>query len=129
MGVTDEGAQKQALGLMNKGVIIDNKAPRVAEEGENFGNPENFDPNSILSNTKKAKNVGAIKEPPVEDQLMTQTLWPESQKLYGHAFEIFCIASSHKGDCAASSCKAKQEMYADIIIWQIIQNNLDSDGP
>ena len=103
---------------MNKGVIIDNKAPRVGEdEGGNFGNPDSFDPTGILSNTRKAKNVGIIKEPPVEDSLMTQTLWPESQKLYGHAFEIFCITASHKGDCAASSCKAKQEMYADIIIW------------
>ena len=102
---------------MNKGVIIDNKAPRVGAEEGAFGNPTNFDPMSILSNAKKAKDVGIIKEPPVEDELMTHTLWPESQKLYGHAFEIFCIAASHKGDCAASSCKAKQEIYADIIIW------------
>lgn len=114
---SEKGATKQALGLMNKGVIIDNKAPRVSEEEAAYGNPENFDPMSVLSNTKKAKNVGSITEPPVEDQLMTHTLWPESQKLYGHAFEIFCITASHKGDCAASSCKAKQEMYSDIIIW------------
>lgn len=57
---------------------------------------------------------------------MSRTLWPESQKLYGHAFEIFCLAASHKGDCAASACKAKQEKYSDIIIWQIIQNEADS---
>lgn len=53
---------------------------------------------------------------------MARTLWPESQKLYGHAMEVFCVAASHKGDCAASSCKAKSETYADIIIWQIISN-------
>lgn len=72
----------------------------------------------MLSNYKIDRTVlSKIKYPPVEEILMSRTLWPESQKLYGHAFEIFCMASSHKGDCAASACKAKHEKYADIIIW------------
>ncbi len=40
---------------------------------------------------------------------MSKTLWPESQKLYGHAHEVFCIATSHQGDMAASACKSKSE--------------------
>jgi elongator complex protein 2 len=54
---------------------------------------------------------------------MTRTLWPEQQKLYGHAFEVFCLATSHKGDCAASACKAKEKLYADIIIWNLQNTN------
>jgi len=52
---------------MNKGVIIDNKAPRVGDIEGAHGNPADFNPVGILSNTKKAKVVGIIKEPPVED--------------------------------------------------------------
>lgn len=80
-----------------------------------------FDPNSILSNTsdKVHQLIEDVVEPPVEDVLMSKTLWPEQQKLYGHAFEVFCIATSHKGDCAASASKAKEKKYADIIIWEL----------
>ena len=71
-------------------------------------NPDSFNPVGVLSNTaKETSDIPAIITPPVEEILMSRTLWPESQKLYGHAFEIFCLAASHKGDCAASACKAK----------------------
>jgi len=79
---------------------------------------ENFDPVSVLTNTKiQTTLLSTITLPPVEEVLMSTTLWPESQKLYGHAMEIYCVTASHKGDCAASSCKAKSEIYSDIIIW------------
>ena len=32
---------------------------------------------------------------------------------------MFCIASSHQGDCAASASKAKDKKYAEIIIWDL----------
>mgnify|MGYP006103046765 CR=1 FL=1 len=100
-----------------------NKGLRVEEApgGLNDGDPAKFDPMSALSNPgTQQDSIQEVKAPPVEDVLMCRTLWPESQKLYGHAFEIYCVAASHKGDCAASACKAKQEAYADIIIWQIV---------
>jgi elongator complex protein 2 len=50
---------------------------------------------------------------------MARTLWPEQQKLYGHVFEVFCVATTSKGDLAASACKAQEEKYADIIIWDL----------
>jgi elongator complex protein 2 len=94
---------------------------RVDEE-ETGGVGENFDPISVLSNTKtKYQNTNQeIKEPPVEEVLMCKTLWPESQKLYGHAHEVLCIAASHLGDMAASACKSKSEQYTSIIIWKIL---------
>ena len=83
---------------------------------------EDFDPISVLSNNKvKDKNsLAEVKEPFVEDVLMSSTLWPESQKLYGHAYEICCMAASYKGDCAATACNARQEEFCDIIIWKIV---------
>eukprot|EP00347_Sterkiella_histriomuscorum_P000283 403376473 len=122
--IGEEAAKKQPLGLMNKPTLLmPNQKSRVDEEdgGMNAGE---FDPTKYLSNTQDAKtNLISDKdlrgEPPLEDILMTRTLWPEQQKLYGHAFEIFAVATSHRGDCAASSCKAKEKKYADIIIWDL----------
>ncbi len=91
---------------------------RVDEE-EGGGIGPDFDPMKILSNTKADEIIESVVEPPVEDVLMSRTLWPEQQKLYGHAFEVFCIATSHRGDCAASASKAKEKKYADIIIWDL----------
>ena len=48
---------------------------------------------------------------------MTNTLWPEKSKLYGHAYEIFALATTRKGDLIASACKSKDKKYSDIIIW------------
>lgn len=113
-------AKKQPLGLMNKpAVLLANKGNRVDEELEGGVGTE-FDPVTVLSNKNKDKELlQSITEPPVEDILMARTLWPEQQKLYGHVFEVFCIAASHRGDVAASACKAKETKYADIIIWDL----------
>ncbi len=68
-----------------------------------------FDPMKFLSNTKKDDNAIVETEPPVEDVLLTRSLWPERAKFYGHQFEIFAMAVTHKGDLAASACKAKDK--------------------
>lgn len=99
-------AKKQPLGLMNKAPMIAAKQ-RVNDEEEG-GIGGEFDPMTVLTNSTKQKELIAVKEPPVEDILMARTLWPEQQKLYGHVFEVFCTASAHKGDVAASGCKAKE---------------------
>lgn len=71
--------KKQPLGLMNKPVIVlANQKQRVDEE-EGGGIGPDFDPNKILSNTKDKADeiIEDLIEPPVEDVLMSKTLWPE----------------------------------------------------
>ncbi|OWK01677.1 ELP2 [Cervus elaphus hippelaphus] len=58
-----------------------------------------------------------LTEPPTEDHLLQNTLWPEVQKLYGHGYEIFCVACSNSKTLLASACKAAKKEHAAIILW------------
>lgn len=55
--------------------------------------------------------------PPLEVDLLQNTLWPEKEKLYGHGFEIMAVGTSKDGKYVASSCKASKAEYASIILW------------
>jgi lipid II:glycine glycyltransferase (peptidoglycan interpeptide bridge formation enzyme) len=46
-----------------------------------------------------------ILEPPTEEHLLQNTLWPEVQKLYGHGYEVFSVAYDPKNKLIASACK------------------------
>ena len=55
--------------------------------------------------------------PPLESDLLQNTLWPEAQKLYGHGNPLFCVASSVDGQLLASACKAAKPDEAAIFLW------------
>ena len=56
---------------MNKPqILLANKGLRV-DESETGGVGQDFDPMSVLSNTKAGKVIENISEPPVEDVLMS----------------------------------------------------------
>jgi elongator complex protein 2 len=55
--------------------------------------------------------------PPIEDDLARQTLWPETEKLYGHGYEISTVASSHDGSLVATACKASSVDHAVIRVY------------
>lgn len=60
-----------------------------------------------------------ISEPPTEENLVQNTLWPEVHKLYGHGYELFALAARHDGTLLASACKATTAEHAAIIIWLV----------
>ncbi|KAI4879565.1 hypothetical protein NFI96_012594 [Prochilodus magdalenae] len=106
-----EGASTPALGLSNKAVFQgDLVIQNTPEEGENF---------SSVSDQYKESYFHPLHltEPPPEDHLLQNTLWPEVQKLYGHGFEMFCLASDPARTVVASACKASKAEHAAILLW------------
>lgn len=52
-----------------------------------------------------------------EDFLISHTLWPEVDKLYGHGYEVLCLAANRSGTLLASASAAKQAQHAAVRLW------------
>ncbi|CAI4229073.1 unnamed protein product [Auanema sp. JU1783] len=102
--LAETGARMPALGLSNKAVEVD--APVENEE-------THWEEEQFLANPSNLEKV------PTEDCLQQNTLWPELQKLYGHGFEVYAIATNPTGTVLATSCKASQAEHAVVILWDI----------
>uniref|UniRef100_A0A8C6DDZ3 Elongator complex protein 2 n=1 Tax=Moschus moschiferus TaxID=68415 RepID=A0A8C6DDZ3_MOSMO len=109
-GDLPEGATIPALGLSNKAVFPGDTASQPSEEEELFSSA-GFEYQQV------AFQPSLLTEPPTEDHLLQNTLWPEVQKLYGHGYEIFCVACSNSKTLLASACKAAKKEHAAIILW------------
>ncbi|XP_013813198.1 elongator complex protein 2 isoform X4 [Apteryx mantelli] len=93
-----EGATVPALGLSNKAVFEGDMAIQPVEDEETFNTISNQYPEIHFQPL-------ILTEPPPEDHLLQHTLWPEIQKLYGHGYEIFCVACNNSNTVIASACK------------------------
>ncbi|XP_055075443.2 elongator complex protein 2 [Misgurnus anguillicaudatus] len=106
-----EGASTPALGLSNKAVFQGDLTSQIPQQ-------DTDDFNSRSDQYKESYfQPLSLTEPPTEDDLLQNTLWPEVQKLYGHGFEMFCLASDSSRTLVASACKASKAEYAAILLW------------
>ncbi|XP_016051455.1 PREDICTED: elongator complex protein 2 isoform X2 [Miniopterus natalensis] len=110
-GDLPEGATVPALGLSNKAVFQGDIASQPSDEEE------------LLTRTgfeshQMAFQPSILTEPPTEDQLLQNTLWPEVQKLYGHGYELFCVACNNSKTLLASACK--------VVVWGECDSSDDS---
>ncbi|XP_041040669.1 elongator complex protein 2 isoform X2 [Carcharodon carcharias] len=109
-----EGASVPALGLSNKAVF----------KGDIAANASKMDQSAMpLSAADQYPQTYFqpinLTEPPSEDHLLQNTLWAEVQKLYGHGYEVFCVACNNSSTVVASACKASKVEHAAIILWSI----------
>jgi elongator complex protein 2 len=107
-----DAANIPALGLSNKAVDQE-AAPEQLPNGRETEQPVD----AAISSTA-LKSALDIARPPFEDTLSRYTLWPETEKLYGHGYEISCLAASHDGTLIASACKASSANHAVIRLFE-----------
>ncbi|KJZ74185.1 hypothetical protein HIM_06416 [Hirsutella minnesotensis 3608] len=106
-----DAANMPVLGLSNKAIDAvddDHEIQPVDDRDRNA-----MDPASIVK-----KSHLDIEHPPFEETLSRHTLWPETEKLYGHGYEISCLAASHDGKLVASACKASSTNHAVIRLFE-----------
>lgn len=106
-----DAANMPVLGLSNKAIdAVDDDAEIQPVDDRDR---EAMDPATIVK-----KSQLDINHPPYEETLSRHTLWPESEKLYGHGYEISCLAASHDGKLIASACKASSLNHAVIRLFE-----------
>ena len=109
------------LGLSNKGTFAGETAlPErsgfeivINNYDDEFGAAE--EESGLNANTGPANLV--LDAPPSEEFLIAYSLFPETEKLYGHPYEILAIASNNSGNRLVASCVAKQAEHATLIMW------------
>ncbi|KAL8861371.1 MAG: hypothetical protein Q9178_002243 [Gyalolechia marmorata] len=106
-----EAANIPVLGLSNKAL------ERSAEPQQERRDQTSTDiplPSALSDDT----TIQGSSYPPFEDDLARHTLWPESEKLYGHGYEISAVAVSHDGLLIATACKASSLDHAVIRVFE-----------
>lgn len=106
-----DAANMPVLGLSNKAIdaVDDDQEIQPIDDRDR----EAMDPASVVK-----KSHLEIDHPPFEETLSRHTLWPETEKLYGHGYEISCLAASHDGTLIASACKASSTNHAVIRLFE-----------
>lgn len=100
-----EAADIPVLGLSNKAVVDDPQST-------------NPDVEAAARSAKLSQLDTHPTRPPLEDLLSRATLWPETEKLYGHGYELSCLAASHSGNLVASACRASSINHAVIRLFE-----------
>lgn len=105
-----DAANIPVLGLSNKAIqaIGDDEEAENGEDDER----EAIDPASIIR-----KSALEFTHPPFEDHLARHLLWPETEKLYGHGYEISTVAVSRDGGLVATACRASSIDHAVIRLY------------
>ena len=114
-----DAANIPVLGLSNKAITaVEDATDEPTPEPQDASlNPTTDNGNHTTSSTVPASVLSQSK-PPVEDHLARHTLWPEHEKLYGHGYEISCVAANNAGTLVATACKASSLDHAVIRLYE-----------
>jgi elongator complex protein 2 len=105
-----DAANIPVLGLSNKAIqaVGDDEPVENGDEDER----DAVDPSSVIR-----KSTLEFNHPPFEDHLARHLLWPETEKLYGHGYEISAVAVSRDGGLVATACRASSIDHAVIRLY------------
>ncbi|KAK0652242.1 RNA polymerase II elongator-like protein [Cercophora newfieldiana] len=112
-----DAANMPVLGLSNKAIdVIDDSAPETPASETPLNSSSDRDALDPASTVRKS--ALEISHPPFEESLSRHTLWPEVEKLYGHGYELSCLAANHAGTLIASACRASSLNHAVIRLFE-----------
>ncbi|KAK7509681.1 elongator protein 2 [Phyllosticta citriasiana] len=103
-----DAANIPVLGLSNKAIDA-----TAGDPGATNGETE-----AAEEPAEKSTNAFYLTHPPLEEHLSRHLLWPEHEKLYGHGYEINCIAATHDGALVATTCRATSVDHAAIRLYE-----------
>ncbi|KAK9455585.1 WD40-repeat-containing domain protein [Dipodascopsis uninucleata] len=120
---TAEAASVPSLGLSNKAVTYSKSESTSSGDNNDSSNQQDLETHLLMN------NVADLEYPPLEAHLQRHTLFPEIDKLYGHGYEVSCIALSHDRKLLATACRANSATHAiirlfDTSTWQEITPSL-----
>ncbi|KAK7186045.1 RNA polymerase-like protein II Elongator subunit [Paraphaeosphaeria sporulosa] len=96
---------------------LSNKAIQAVDENETPENDEDDDREAVDPASTVKKSTLEFDHPPFEDHLARHLLWPETEKLYGHGYEISAMAVSSDGSLVATACRASSIDHAVIRLY------------
>ena len=96
---------------------LSNKAIQAAKEEEIVASGENEDREAVDPASAAMGSTLEFNHPPFEDHLARHMLWPETEKLYGHGYEISALAVSNDGSLVATACRASSINHAVIRLY------------
>ncbi|KAF4120517.1 elongator complex protein 2 [Geosmithia morbida] len=107
-----DAANMPVLGLSNKAIDA------VADDDDEIEAVDDRDREAVDPASVVRRSHLDIDHPPYEETLSRHTLWPETEKLYGHGYEVSCLAASHDGRLIASACRASSANHAVIRLFE-----------
>ncbi|KAL6719593.1 Elongator subunit elp2 [Lecanora helva] len=105
------------LGLSNK-VMETNTTGDEGLDKDNHASQGPLARERSEAHIRMPRSRANLEQPPSEDQLARHTLWPETEKLYGHGYEISAVAASHDKTLVATACRASSSEHAVIRIYK-----------
>jgi elongator complex protein 2 len=96
---------------------LSNKAIQAVGDDEPVGNDDEDERDAVDPASVIRKSTLDFSHPPFEDHLARHLLWPETEKLYGHGYEISAVAVSRDGSLVATACRASSIDHAVIRLY------------
>ena len=91
-------------------------AEPLAADGDAPAQPARL-PVSSAAAASVADALACAAAPPLDEDIVRLSRWPERDKLFGHANEVVALAANEAGTLIASACKARAEAHASVLIW------------
>ncbi|KAL5114010.1 Elongator subunit elp2 [Pleosporales sp. CAS-2024a] len=96
---------------------LSNKAIQAVDDDEPIENGDEDEREAVARASVIRKSTLDFSHPPFEDHLARHLLWPETEKLYGHGYEISAVAVSRDGSLVATACRASSIDHAVIRLY------------